>query len=196
MPWGAMLLFLLTAVFTPGPNNLTCLAQATTAGFRKTVPFILGIALGFFLIFIASGALNLTLARALPVLKKVLPPLGCAYLIWLAWKIWKGGASQSNGEASGFVSGALLQLVNVKVLMNSLTVMSSFVTPYDSRFSTVLAVTALSTALSVTSCSAWAAFGSVFSRFLARYDRVFRGVMSLLVLWCAYTALSSLWSVR
>ena len=43
----AFILFALVMCFTPGPNNIMLLSSAVTYGFRRTLPHIMGITIGF-----------------------------------------------------------------------------------------------------------------------------------------------------
>ncbi|MCA3557226.1 MAG: LysE family translocator, partial [Rhodobacter sp.] len=43
----ALVLFALVTSVTPGPNNLLLMASGANFGFRRTVPHMLGVSLGF-----------------------------------------------------------------------------------------------------------------------------------------------------
>lgn len=45
--WLPLFLFAAIAAFTPGPNNLMLAASGMNYGFRRTVPHIAGISVGF-----------------------------------------------------------------------------------------------------------------------------------------------------
>jgi threonine/homoserine/homoserine lactone efflux protein len=50
-----LLMFAVTMFYTPGPNNVMLTASAANHGFRRTIPHMLGIALGFPAMFLAVG---------------------------------------------------------------------------------------------------------------------------------------------
>ena len=50
----AFVVFAIVMFFTPGPNNIMLLSSALTYGFRRTVPHLLGIVIGF--AFMVGGA--------------------------------------------------------------------------------------------------------------------------------------------
>jgi len=51
----ALLVFAFVSSVTPGPNNLMLLASGVNFGFRRTVPHMLGIGVGFFVLLLAVG---------------------------------------------------------------------------------------------------------------------------------------------
>lgn len=85
--FGSALAFALSMSATPGPNNAMVTASGATWGFRRTVPHLLGISLGFpaMLVAVALGAGGVL--RAHPWLHEALRWVGAAYLLWLAWRI-------------------------------------------------------------------------------------------------------------
>ena len=194
MNWTELLLFSITAIYTPGPNNLLCMTQGATFGFRRTLLFISGIVAGFFCIMLVSGTLNVTMVSLVPALKKIMPPLGCAYMVYLAYKIASGSShAQEREQPQGFMAGMALQLVNVKVLINALAIMGVYVAPYSHSPAVILQVSLVMALLCAGSCALWSAGGSALKGLLARYDRPVRLVMAAALLWCAYSALSTLW---
>ena len=48
-------IFALTAAVTPGPNNIMLAASGANYGFRRTLPHIIGICVGFGFLVIAGG---------------------------------------------------------------------------------------------------------------------------------------------
>ena len=81
--------------FTPGPNNIMLLSSGLTYGFRRTLPHIAGITIGFaFMV----GAVGLGLGAvfiAYPVLQTILKYAGAAYLVYLAAVIAMSGAGRA-----------------------------------------------------------------------------------------------------
>ena len=80
-----MALFAFVTSVTPGPNNLMLLVSGAAFGFKKTIPHMLGISCGHFVMLLAVGAgLEQLLAmspRAYPLMKIV----GFAYVLYMAW---------------------------------------------------------------------------------------------------------------
>lgn len=51
----ALLVFAFTSSVTPGPNNMMLLTSGVNFGFRRTIPHILGIEVGFATLILAVG---------------------------------------------------------------------------------------------------------------------------------------------
>ncbi|HCS45391.1 MAG TPA: lysine transporter LysE, partial [Pseudomonas sp.] len=76
---------------TPGPNNTMLLASGVNFGFNRTIPHMLGITCGFFVLVVAVGFGLGAVFQAYPLLYTVLRYIGAAYLLYLAWKIAHSG---------------------------------------------------------------------------------------------------------
>src|SRR5215813_14797449 len=87
----AFTLFALVMFFTPGANNIMLLSSGLTYGFRRTVPHIAGITIGFAFMIAAVGLGFGTIFVAFPVLQIVLKYAGAAYLVYLAVAIALSG---------------------------------------------------------------------------------------------------------
>jgi threonine/homoserine/homoserine lactone efflux protein len=90
-------LFALVTSITPGPNNTMLLASGVNFGFNRTIPHMLGITCGFFVLVVAVGFGLGAVFQTYPLLYAVLRYVGAAYLLYLAWKIAHSGPV-SDGE--------------------------------------------------------------------------------------------------
>lgn len=197
----AFLSYAFVVSFTPGPNNIISLASATKYGFRKTLRFILGVFIGFFMIMLLCSYFNLLLFNIMPKVKIFMGLLGAVYMTYLAIKIIKSREQNSNSntdkttsksnvdgnDINSFFTGVTMQFINPKVILYGITVISNFIIPYyNSNISLVLFSFFLAlVGFMATSC--WALFGSLFNRFLSKYRKQFNIIMGLLLL---YSALS------
>ena len=76
--------FAIASFYTPGPNNIMLLSSGLNYGFRRTLPHIAGITLGFaFLVLIVGLGLGAVFSNY-PLLQIVLKYAGAAYLLYLA----------------------------------------------------------------------------------------------------------------
>ncbi len=87
----AFVIFAAVMYFTPGPNNIMLLSSGLTYGFRRTLPHIAGITIGFAFMVGAVGLGLGTIFIAYPVLQTILKYAGAAYLIYLAAVIAMSG---------------------------------------------------------------------------------------------------------
>lgn len=114
---GPLALFALVSSITPGPNNIMLASSGLTFGFRRTIPHMLGVNLGFTLMLVLVGLGLGTMFQQLPWLYTVLKYAGAMYLLYLAWKIAMSGPLESGaqrGRPFTFMQAALFQWVNPK----------------------------------------------------------------------------------
>jgi threonine/homoserine/homoserine lactone efflux protein len=186
--FSAFIPYVLLATFTPGPNNLMAMANATRHGFRRTLRFTSGVTLGFFVLLALCCAFSATLLGLVPTLHPVMAGLGAAYMLWLAWRTLRSKPHEEGVEDTrtyGFWSGAALQFVNPKAILYGVTTASTFVVPYF-HGPVVLGFISLVLALvAFVATGSWALFGAAFQRFLAKRGRVVNIVMALLLVYCA-----------
>src|SRR5579871_2842051 len=108
----AFVLFAAVMFFTPGPNNIMVMSSGLTYGFRRTVPHILGVVIGFAFMVGAVGLGFGTVFIAFPVLQAILKYAGAAYLIYLAVAIAKSHPTKSTAGMAKpltFWQGAIFQ---------------------------------------------------------------------------------------
>ena len=84
---GPLVMFAAAMCLTPGPNVVMITASAANFGFRRTIPQMFGITLGFGLMVVLAGLGIAGVLRAAPSLHALLKVAGAAYLVYLAWRI-------------------------------------------------------------------------------------------------------------
>ncbi len=87
----ALLLFVVVTLFTPGPNNTMLMTSGLNFGFRRGLPHLWGVALGFAVMVLAVGLGLGAVFQAYPAAYTVLKYAGAAYLLYLAWQIATAG---------------------------------------------------------------------------------------------------------
>jgi threonine/homoserine/homoserine lactone efflux protein len=121
-------LLVLTAMITPGPNNLLTMYSGLNFGFKRTFPFILGVLFGGAVLLFVIGLGLGALFESLPMLKMIMKVAGSLYILFLAWKIASKSDVKGEGRACpiSFWAAALFQWVNPKVWVFFLTYVSIF----------------------------------------------------------------------
>src|SRR5262245_44228037 len=89
---GPLIAFAAVVTLTPGPNVVLVTASGANFGFRRTIPQMLGITLGFGAMVIAAGLGLAGLVHAEPRLHAVLKYVGAGYFLYLAWRIARADA--------------------------------------------------------------------------------------------------------
>jgi cysteine/O-acetylserine efflux protein len=193
IPFAATVAFVLAGTFSPGPNNVMSGSLGVMHGFRKTMPFILGITCGFATVLLGCAAASAVLLKTVPAIEPILRWVGAAYIGWLAWSTWakreKLGAPTGGDipRAHGFGGGFLLQFVNVKGLIYGVMMYTTFLAGLAGHLP-ALAVSAVLLALvALASTSTWALGGVAIRRWLHRpRDRAI--VAGFLAVTLVYTA--------
>jgi threonine/homoserine/homoserine lactone efflux protein len=186
----AFVLFAAVMFFTPGPNNIMVMSSGLTYGFRRTLPHILGVVIGFAFMVGAVGLGFGTVFIAFPVLQTILKYVGAAYLIYLAVMIAMAGPPKP-GEASRgpmtFWSAAMFQWVNVKGWVAIIGTITAYAAIARFPLNIVLQVL-IFLAMGAASITVWTLFGSALRPVLTspRAVRVFNIAMALLLLASLY----------
>ncbi|TPW32914.1 LysE family translocator [Pararhizobium mangrovi] len=181
----ALFTFALVGAITPGPNNVMLLASGANFGFRRTLPHILGIQVGFVSLSACIGLGLGTLLATFPALHLVLKVAGGAYLLYLAWRI-ATSRSAAKGEGAArpisFTQAALFQWINPKAWVVSISAVAIYLTPEHLSASIVGLVACFFLAGSIAS-PVWTAFGQSLRVFLSDATRLkwFNLVMGLLL---------------
>ena len=182
----AFVSYVLVVTFTPGPNNIMAMANASQYGFKRTLRYMTGAATGVLIIITASCYFNLLLFNIIPKIKAAMGIIGAVYMVYLAIKIMKSKPVDNDmtGDPIRFHTGIMLQFVNPKFLLYAVTVSSNFIVPYFESpyyflFSLLIAV------ICFLSVVVWALFGTFFKRFLGLYHKPFNIAMGLLLIYSA-----------
>ena len=186
----ALATFCFVSSITPGPNNLMLLASGANFGFRRTVPHMMGVCLGFAAMVFAVGMGLGSLFATYPALYDVMRVVAVVYMLWLAWRI---ATSQGLGEAAGaarpmsFLEAVAFQWINPKAWAMALGAIAAFVSP-ETFVASVVVVTIVFAAINLPCIASWAGFGVVLRRFLDRpwTLRVFNITMAVLLVASLY----------
>lgn len=166
----ALLAFAFVASATPGPNNLMLLSSGVTFGFRRTIPHMLGIGIGFVLLLLAVGAGLGALLTSVPVLHLLLKIAGGLYLLYLAYRIATSGAldAEEEGRARplGFWGAVAFQWVNPKGWVMAVTAMATYTDPQN-YWPTMLIVAGAFGLVNLPSVSIWAGLGVMLRTWLS-----------------------------
>ncbi len=183
----ALFVFAFVSSVTPGPNNLMLLASGVNFGFRRTVPHMLGIGAGFFVLLLAVGFGLGALLETVPSFYTILKFAGGAYMLYLAWKIAMSrsigeAGEQGSGRPMTFLQAAAFQWVNPKAWVMALTGIATYAS-HDNYYVAVLLVSTAFAIVNLPSVSVWAGFGTLLRNWLSDPVRLkwFNIVMALLL---------------
>ena len=179
-------LFAIAGSFTPGPNNAMLLASGVNYGFRRTVPHIAGVTIGYGVMFAAVGLGVGRFIMENPTFHGALKIASAVYLVWLAWRIAMAEGEPGEAPASRpltFLQAALFQWINPKGVAMALAAAAAYINP-RSPGEDLAILSALIFVVSVASASTWALFGQGLRGFLrdGKRRRAFNCAMALALL--------------
>lgn len=185
--WFSFLTYAVVTAVTPGPNTLMSMSNGGRLGFRRALPFNLGIWVGFTVVMLLCTALCGALSALIPRIKFPMLVLGAAYMLYLAWQTWRSGSlSETHAARDGFWSGLLLQFVNPKIYIYCIVSMEAYILPfYQGRPLPLAGFAVLLAFIGFAFTLLWSAFGSLFRLLFSRYAGVTNTVMALALVWCA-----------
>ena len=186
-PWFSFLTYAVITAATPGPNNIMSMSNGVRKGFRGALPFNLGILTGFTMVMVLCTLFCSLLSTLIPKIKTPMLILGAAYMLYLAWEIFRSsGLIEEDHSKSGFLSGLLLQFINPKIYIYCIMSMEAYILPlYSGQPLTLLVFDLLLSFIGFVFTIAWTVFGSVFQTLFSRHARVVNTILALLLVYCA-----------
>lgn len=169
----ALVAFCIVSTVTPGPNNMMLMASGANFGYRRTVPHMLGIAIGVAVLVLGVGAGLMTLFDLVPGTYTALKIAAVAYMLWLAWKIANAAApegAKAGGKPLSFLQGAGFQWVNPKAWSMALTAITVYAP--DRTLASVALVGAAFALVSLPLISLWVLAGQQLKRWLTSPGRL------------------------
>ena len=188
----ALIVFAFVTSITPGPNNLMLMASGANFGFRRSIPHMLGIGLGFTVMVLLVGAGLVQVFDRYPISHTALKIVSVVYLLYLAWKI-AHAAPAKGSEASGvpmtFLQAAAFQWVNPKAWAMALTATTAYA-PNQTLYA-ILLVALVFGAVNLPSVSTWTVLGQQMARVLTNPRRLvaFNWTMAALLIASLYPVL-------
>lgn len=187
--WVPFLSLGLIAIFTPGPNNISCTSMGVLHGYKKTLGYILGIVLGFFLLMLLCAFVASTLSLLLPSFEIILRIAGAGYIAWLAVETLRASYffDLQVQKPLGFWRGLLLQVLNPKAIVYGITIYSTFLLPIRGNISWQIGSALFFAFLVFLATSTWTLFGSAIRRYLnqAIIQKIVNGILAILLLYTA-----------
>lgn len=164
----ALLLFVVVTLFTPGPNNTMLMTTGLNFGFRRGLPHLWGVALGFAVMVLTVGLGLGAVFQAYPAAYTVLKYAGAAYLLYLAWQIATAGELKegaARGRPIAFMEAAAFQWLNPKGWVMAVGAVSTYAAVAAFPFNMLL-MAALFGSLGILSSATWLGFGTGLKRLL------------------------------
>ena len=165
----ALVAFAFVGSFSPGPNNAVLWASGISFGFRRTIPHVVGGALGVGALVVGVAAGIGAFLEAVPAAAVVLKVAGSLYLLYVAWRVAGSGAI-SRAEAARPLNvwqAAWFQWLNPKAWVFAIALVGTFLSEDLHRLAGIALLTGVVIAVVVVSFTIWAAGGAALARFVA-----------------------------
>jgi threonine/homoserine/homoserine lactone efflux protein len=177
----ALVLFAAAGSASPGPNNTLLLASGVRFGFARTVPHVIGSAVGIGALIVLVGLGVGAAIERVPAAQLVLKVAGSAYFLYLAVRI-----ARSSGVAGGDVAAPLtlpqavvFQFVNPKGWIFVIALVAAFLPPALPAAVASALVASIVAVVVLGSAATWVLGGAALSSILGD-DRTRRTVTVIL----------------
>lgn len=179
-------IYCIIVTFTPGPTNIIILSTVNNFGTKKAKEYAYGATLAFGLLVTISALLNTMLIAVIPKILPIMQIIGSLYIAYLAYQVLKMDTSKSIEKYTAtFMSGFVMQFINPKAILFTLTVIPSFVMPYYTKPSTLMIFVACITFIGFMAFFTWVIFGTIFKGFLQKHQKTANIIMSLFLVYSA-----------
>lgn len=199
-----LIAFTASSAMTPGPNNIMLMTSGVNFGFRRTLPHMLGVMVGFPVMVLVVGLGIGTTLLTQPLVHKSVTILGILYLLWLAWHIASADVTSNEAqliaaeqEAEGpratparqaarpmsFLGAAAFQWVNAKAWISIIGMLAIYAPKGYGVVGGILVVAVINLVTAAASATTWALFGLAVARWLENplRRRLFNITMALLL---------------
>ena len=184
-----LILFGIATAFSPGPNNIMTSYTAFNFGFRKAIPTMLGVIIGWTLLIILLQLTSAAVFEKYKFIQTIIKILGSIYLLYMAYKLSFGGKTSDNKidpKPVTFLNTFWFQFVNPKSIIVGLTSISLFIDTENNYLRDSIILTSVWFWMAVGIQTAWCLMGKYMINF-ARSDKFikyFNYSMSFLLIVC------------
>ena len=183
-----LILFAIAASWSPGPNNIVTSYTSFNFGFKKTIPTMLGVIIGWMSMVIILQMGSGAVFKKFEELQIVIKVLGSIYLLIMAYKLStsKTISGKSTIKPVTFLSTFFFQFVNPKAIIYALLAISMFVDVQNNYLRDSIALTAVFFLGAVGSQLTWCLVGKYLRKFATndKFIKNFNYVMSFLLIVC------------
>ena len=179
----SLLLFVVASTITPGGATTLATASGANFGYRRSLPYIFGIALGLASMAAASAVGLGSLLLTFPALQLAMKAVGTLYLLWLAWRIARSGPPHlqpASSRPASLPGGVWMLWHNPKGWAMTLGAAASFATLAHGPVQLGAVLGLAFGVAAVASLSLWCLAGLLMARLLrtAGHWRVFNGALA------------------
>tara|TARA_B100000579_G_scaffold89084_1_gene70114 strand:- start:528 stop:1124 length:597 start_codon:yes stop_codon:yes gene_type:complete len=185
----SLLLFGIATAFSPGPNNIMTSYTAFNFGFKKAIPTMLGVIVGWTLLIIILQIASVAIFQKYEIIQTIIKILGSIYLLFMAYKLsFAGKINQDKIDLKPvtFLNTFWFQFVNPKSIIVGLTSISLFIDTQNNYLRDSIILTFVWFLMAVGSQAAWCLMGKYMRKFATtdKFIKNFNYTMSFLLIVC------------
>lgn len=189
--------FAFVSSITPGPNNLMLLYSGARFGFKSTIPHWMGVNIGFCMMLALCCLGVATLVLRLPSTQTVLKILGCSYMLWFAYKLWRNGAlpssvilhknNKNTAKPLTLKQALIFQYINPKAWVMGLTVPAVYLPPAGSILANTIVSVVVFGVINLCCMSIWVQGGVMLQKLMHQLilAKFINTVIVLMTVYCA-----------
>jgi threonine/homoserine/homoserine lactone efflux protein len=174
-------------LITPGPNNILLLSSGLNFGYKKTIPTILGVMLGFSIMIVFVGLGLGVVIQTYPYILEIIKFVGILYLFYLAYKIAISTTDIKDTTHSNkpftFVQIVVFQWINPKAWIMAITTLSIYINDINNSTKEVVTIAIVYLVVSIISTNIWALGGVFLQNILKnkKHLKLFNILMAILI---------------
>ncbi len=178
-----LLLFIIVATFTPGPNNIIALGIGFNWGFKKVIPHIFGVTIGFPVMLLLIGFLLKPILEKYSLIFTILKFISAIYILYLAYKIATAPIEideQNYKKPITFLESLAFQWMNPKAWAGALATITLYI-PKD-NYNLALILAAITSAINIIFAIAlWGYMGKKIKILLSKksHIKLFNYIMAI-----------------
>ena len=183
-----LILFAIAASFSPGPNNIVTSYTSFNFGFKKTIPTMLGVVIGWMLLVIFLQMSSGIIFKKFKEIQITIKILGSIYLLFMAYKISFSDniTTKTTLKPVTFLSTFFFQFINPKAIIYALLAISMFVDVQNNYLRDSIALTIIFFFGAVGSQLTWCFIGKYLRKFATskKFIKSFNYSMSFFFFFC------------
>jgi len=157
----AMIWFIFSTSFTPGPGNILSAAHSIQHGFNRTIKLLIGLISGWAALGLMIGLFTSFIQEQL-IIVEIMTWVCVGLILWFGWKIGSAKPISSSLEKTkelGFKTGFVFSLVNGKAWAFHLTLMGVFGMLVGSGYLVIIGLVVFVSIIGFAAISSWALMG-------------------------------------
>jgi len=163
--------------YSAGPGNILVAVSGVRVGMTRSLPFIVGLDLTYFLLSVLVGVGVGNTLITYPFIAEALKYSGIAYIFYLGSRFFivSTATKQSIGSRFRILDGVMVQLTNVKGMIMLIVMFTEFTSPTSGIVEHVLLMSTALTALNFSAHLLWVTMGSGIQKLLGNYPAFQQG---------------------